>query len=324
MWVSNCIHHQNDSVTYGKTCVLIHFGEDLQSFILSLIETIKSIKGNKGHKQDLSLNFNDTKISIDTNVNKNAAFVTVKNSSGDVVFTISDLKCVYKLLNIVRDVLPNGAFINKDESSIVFVLIECVRKSEVRDRQFFSDLNEDFITGEILKKDPSLDNFKIRQLLKVNRIDLLCITNLNLPRQRKEPIASNSNSAEKAQNIQEDAAVTNDSNPESKSTSNSSDAQNTVIVTSKDPVLSSVSVQKYQILYTVAQQQQPLTIVQHQPLPTLQQQNLVLTQEQPFPILRQQPVPVLQNHTFSIPQQQSTSYLIEENLSREPPDDAIM
>ena len=67
MWFSNCIHHQNDSVTYGKTCVLIHFGEDLQSFILSLIETIKSIKGNKGHKQDLSLNFNDTKISIDTN-----------------------------------------------------------------------------------------------------------------------------------------------------------------------------------------------------------------------------------------------------------------
>ena len=127
----------------------------------------------------MSLNCNETRILIDTNVNINSAFITVKNSSDDEVFTISELKCVYKLLYVLRDILPNGTSINKDELSIVSALIECVKTCPDTERQIYSELRPECVAREILKEDPSLYRFKVKQLLRVNRIDLLCIANLN-------------------------------------------------------------------------------------------------------------------------------------------------
>ena len=129
----------------------------------------------------LSLNCDKTKIKIDTDVKKNSAFIIAKNCNDDEVFRISDINCVYKLLYVLRDILPNGAFINKDELNIVFTFIECVKTCEDTERQKFCDLmSEDYISRKILCKNPSLDEFKIKQLLNVNKIDLLCISNLNL------------------------------------------------------------------------------------------------------------------------------------------------
>ena len=148
LWFSRTVHHQNDSMTYGKLCIT--------KFYLSLLETVKCIKTKKECKNDLSLNSNETRISIDT---KNTTFIIVKNSNEDTVFTISAINCVYKLLNVFRDILPNGAFINKDELSIVSTFIECVKTCADEESQKFSDLrSEDFISGEILSKNPMLDS----------------------------------------------------------------------------------------------------------------------------------------------------------------------
>ena len=80
-------------------------------FIKSLLDTIQGIKTKKGHKEDLTLNCNKMKITINTYVNENCSFLTATNSSGDEVFTISDLNCVYKLFFVLRDIFPIGAIL---------------------------------------------------------------------------------------------------------------------------------------------------------------------------------------------------------------------
>ena len=55
LWFSKTAYHHNDYVTYGNTCVMIPYGEDLQSFIKSLLDTIQGIKTKKGQKEDLTI-----------------------------------------------------------------------------------------------------------------------------------------------------------------------------------------------------------------------------------------------------------------------------
>ena len=129
---------------------MIHFGEDLEKLIKCLFETIRCVQATKEYKENLSLSCGETRILIDTNVIDKSAFITIENSIGDVVITISEVSSVYKVLFLFRDVLPNGAFINKDELQIVYSFIECVKSCEDTEKQIFSKLSsEDFIAGKI-------------------------------------------------------------------------------------------------------------------------------------------------------------------------------
>ena len=287
LWFSKTAYHHNDSVTYGNTCVMIPYGEDLQSFIKSLLDTIQGIKTKKGHKEDLTLNCNKTKISINTFVSENCTFLTATNSSGDEVFTISDLNCVYKLFFVLRDIFPIGAFINKVELSIVYAFVECVKTCADIERQNYSELrSDDFIAGKILNKDPSLDRLKVKQLLNVNKLDLLCVANLNLIRKKKiEPITTISTQAKTCQSATKSAPKRSrlsskvTSSLESTAICSSSNLQNTN-EPSLDQSLSNFNIQQYQVSYAITQQQ-PLQIV-HQPLSFAQPIPLSIVQQQPL------------------------------------------
>ena len=305
LWFSKTAYHHNDSVTYGNKCVMIPYGEDIQSFIKSLLDTIQGIKTKKGHKEDLTLNCNKTKITINTYVNENCTFLTATNSSGDEVFTISDLNCVYKLFFVLRDIFPIGAFINKVELSIVYAFVECVKTCADIERQNHSELrSDDFIAGKILNKDPSLDRFKVKQLLNVNKLDLLCVANLNLIRKKKiEPIATNSPQAKSAPKRSKlSSKVT--SNLESNALCCSSNLQNTS-GPSLDPSLSNFNIQQYQVSYAITQQQ-PLQIVEY-----------ASTQQQPLQILHQ-PLSFAQPKPISMVQQLPLSFSQVETASQMP------
>ena len=85
--------------------------------------------------------------------------------------------------------------------------MECVKTCADIERQNYSELrSDDLIARKILNKDPSLDRFKVKQLLNVNKIDLLCVANLNLIRKKKiEPITTISTQAKTCQSATKSA-----------------------------------------------------------------------------------------------------------------------
>ena len=179
IWFSKSIDYVNGYVTYSEKCISIPYGEDMEKLIGAVYKLGQSKKDKTNFNEELSLSGDETKISINTNVPENSAFLIVKNSNGIEIFTISDLKCVLKLVCALRDILPIGAFLKEYQLSIVAAFIECVKTCKEIDKLKITAIRSvNYVAEEILKKDPSLRRYKVRNLLRVNKTDLSCIANL--------------------------------------------------------------------------------------------------------------------------------------------------
>ena len=180
VWFSQTIDYINGNVIYCDKCISIHYGEDMQELILVLHAASQAKQDNTIYKKQLSLSGGETRISIDTSVTNDAAFITFTKLDGAEVFSISDLRCVLRLMKVLRDVLPIGAFIEENHLNITSAFIECVKTcTEINRTEFAAIKSETFVTEEILKKNPSLERHKVQQLLRINKTDLSCIANLN-------------------------------------------------------------------------------------------------------------------------------------------------
>ena len=179
VWFSKTIVYVNGYVTYGEKCISIPYGEDMEKLICAVYKLGQAKKDKIDFDEELSLSGNETKISINTNGPENAAFLNAKNSNGIEIFTISDLKCVLKLVCVLRDILPIGAFLKENHLSIASAFTECVKTCTETDKLKITAIKSvNYVAEEILKKDPSLKRYKVRNLLRINKTDLSCIANL--------------------------------------------------------------------------------------------------------------------------------------------------
>ena len=68
----------------------------------------------------------------------------------------------------------------KNHLNIASAYIECVKTCAENDRNEISAIkSEDYVTEEILKKDPSLQKYRVKHLLRINKTDLSCIANIH-------------------------------------------------------------------------------------------------------------------------------------------------
>ena len=270
-------------MTYGEKCVSIPYGEDMQKLILALFQASKAKKDKTNYDDQLSLSGDETRISINCSAPENIAFVTVKNSNSSEVFTISNLKCAHKLLSVLRDVLPIGAFIDENQLDIASAFIECVKTCTDNDRNEISAIKSvNYVTEEILKKDPSLQKYKVKHLLKINKTDLSCIANIYRCVSLIKSVLNASKSLEK------NNVPVSSSNLEIITVSNTIDTQNT-------------NVDQTQCTSTNINSLMPISSVQQgQMIPLLTQPPMVSIQPSPaqksfiiFQTVESQPPPVL-------------------------------
>ena len=292
---------------------MIHFGEDLEKLIKCLFETIRCVQATKEYKENLSLSCGETRILIDTNVIDKSAFITIENSIGDVVITISEVSSVYKVLFLFRDVLPNGAFINKDELQIVYSFIECVKSCEDTKKQIFYKLSsKDFIAGKILMKHSTLDKFRVIQLLKVNRIDLCCLANLHLLQSKtRDPPASSSKNVK----------IPKKSSTPKKKATNTNNAKNNLILES----VANINPSTVSSLNSVNNTESNITlnnVITNSSKSVIPKTAILLysqPHEMPYSIVLQQSFPIMQQPTLQFEQQQQpVSYSQIESLTEVP------
>ena len=151
----------------------------MQEVIIVLHAASQAKLDNTKYNKQLSLSSSNTRISIDTSVPNDKSFITFTKLDGCEIFSISDLKCVIKLMKVLRDVLPIGAFIEENHLNIASAFIECVKTCTEMNRNAFATIkSETFVTEEILKKNPLLERHKVQNLLRINKTDFSCIANL--------------------------------------------------------------------------------------------------------------------------------------------------
>ena len=271
MWFSKSAHLENESVKYGDDCAFINFGEELQKFIDALLSAIKRNQAKQSFTQILPLS--NIKVHINTDVNKADAFFTVESIQDFKIFEISERECAFKLICLIRDVFPIGAFIDENSYNIASAFEECVKSCSTEDRYELLSLNHQkihIIVDKIVDKNFSLKKRKVKHLLKVNRADLCCLAKLHLCVGTNEKKSSEEN-------------VTDLNNCQNKINSQGSN----VAVTLAAPSTPSTSKQLQNGTYEQAVAEAPLSLPQVSTLPsliTIQGQvhpSLVLLQPQP-------------------------------------------
>ena len=181
LWLSKSVCVVNNNVTYGEACIFIHLGEDLKTFIDALLNGIKAKEEKKSYQQQ-RISLSNVNVFINTTDNTTPFFV-VKSLEGTEIFGIFETTCAFKLISVLKDILPICAFIKEGDYDIVSAFEKCIKSCSVKHRSDFlilSPLKIDFIVDEIMQKDLSLRKYRIKCLLRVNRIDFCCLAKLHL------------------------------------------------------------------------------------------------------------------------------------------------